>query len=450
MSIKINKCIKVILNKCFNKDIKEVKQIIRDFNYVSCKASNKATRMWYYHTLDIIKMKNENKEFNQKQYELDTFGKGYQNVIEGKMKEMMPLVNTGNVGTLHQQLVMNNWKTSKEDVLKYKGQFPQYKLDTPFCIKNNCFKLRNNGGWLVDITFFSDPGLKEFGFKRGHKFEFGIDKIDNNKKSTITKIINGEYKQGSAQLSISKKDKIELTISFGFDKDIDKPLDSNRTLGIDLGIVNVAAMSIWDNNRECWDFMKYKESMISGLELIKFRQKYDAIRKNMGIASKIVGEGRVGHGYKTRMKPLDKIKDRVANFSDTYNHKVSKYIVEFAVKNNCGIIQMEDLSGVTADVKEKFLKQWSYYDLQSKIEYKAKEYGIDVRKIDPKYTSKRCSQCRCIHIENRNCKESQSKFKCKICGYEENADVNASRNISIPYIDEIIKNTEVQGLNKAS
>ena len=44
-NIKINKCIKVTLNKCLNEDMKEIKQIIRDFNYMSCKAANKAT--WF-------------------------------------------------------------------------------------------------------------------------------------------------------------------------------------------------------------------------------------------------------------------------------------------------------------------------------------------------------------------------------------------------------------------
>ena len=104
---------------------------------------------------------------------------------------------------------------------------------------------------------------------------------------------------------------------------------------------------------------------------------------------------------------------------------------------------MEDLSGATANVNEKFLKEWAYYDLQNKIEYKAKEQGIEVIKVNPKYTSKRCSKCGCIHEDNRDCKNNQANFTCKICGYHENADINASKNLSIPYIDKIIEETEV-------
>ena len=110
MNIKINKCIKVTLNKSLNIDTKEVKKIIRDMNYASCKASNKAIRMWLFHTQDMIDKKNEDSSFNQKAYEKETYGKTYSCVIDGEMKKLMPLANTANVGTLHQQLVQSDWK----------------------------------------------------------------------------------------------------------------------------------------------------------------------------------------------------------------------------------------------------------------------------------------------------------------------------------------------------
>lgn len=81
--------------------------------------------------------------------------------------------------------------------------------------------------------------------------------------------------------------------------------------------------------------------------------------------------------------------------------------------------------------------------MQNKITYKANENGIEVIKINPKYTSKRCSVCGNIHMDNRNCKENQADFTCKICGHHENADINASKNIAIPLVDKIIENTEI-------
>lgn len=449
MNIKINKCIKVTLNKCLNMDLKEIKQIIRDFNYDSCRAANKAMRMWLFHTQDMMEMKAIDKDFNIAKYEKEKYGKSYRNVIEGEMKLLMPLANTSNVGTLHQQLVQNDWGRIKKDVLNYKGQISRYKLDTPYFIKNNNYVLRNHNGYFVDIAFFNKEGLNKYGYKVGHKFEFQIDKIDNNKKATINKLINGEYKQGSAQISISKKGKIELIISFGFEKEIDKPLNPNKILGLDLGIVNTATMIAYDSDLEQYDYFSWKANVIDGSELIKFRQKYYNLRREMSVASKYAGDGRTGHGYKTKMKPVDRVRDKVANFADTINHKYSRYIVDFAVKNGCGTIQMEDLSGATINTNEKFLKEWSYYDLQSKIEYKAKEQGITVIKVNPKYTSKRCNKCGNIHEDNRDCKNNQAKFKCVVCGHEDNADINACKNIAIPNIDSII-DKYIKGIKKAS
>lgn len=137
------------------------------------------------------------------------------------------------------------------------------------------------------------------------------------------------------------------------------------------------------------------------------------------------------------MKALKKLSTKISNFRNTVNHKYSRYIVDMAVKHGCGTIQMEDLTGINKD--NLFLKDWTYYDLQKKIEYKASEYGIEVKYINPKYTSQRCSRCGYIDKDNR---ETQEKFICKNCGYIENADINASQNIAVLGIEEIIKSNK--------
>jgi putative transposase len=50
-----------------------------------------------------------------------------------------------------------------------------------------------------------------------------------------------------------------------------------------------------------------------------------------------------------------------------------------------------------------------------------------VMKINPAYTSQRCSACGHVACENR---KSQAVFACTACGYTGNADVNAARNIA--------------------
>jgi putative transposase len=50
-----------------------------------------------------------------------------------------------------------------------------------------------------------------------------------------------------------------------------------------------------------------------------------------------------------------------------------------------------------------------------------------VEKVDPAYTSQRCSECGHVAEDSR---ESQALFRCTACGYTEHADVNAARNIA--------------------
>ncbi|MCX6655686.1 MAG: zinc ribbon domain-containing protein [Candidatus Bathyarchaeota archaeon] len=56
----------------------------------------------------------------------------------------------------------------------------------------------------------------------------------------------------------------------------------------------------------------------------------------------------------------------------------------------------------------------------------AKLSGVPVLVVDPRDTSRRCSECG--HTEKLN-RVSQSVFKCRSCGHGENADLNAARNI---------------------
>lgn len=70
-------------------------------------------------------------------------------------------------------------------------------------------------------------------------------------------------------------------------------------------------------------------------------------------------------------------------------------------------------------------QRWSYCKVTSKLERLCEENGILLTKIDPAYTSQTCSKCGTIHKENR----SLEFFKCIVCGYETDADYNASTNI---------------------
>jgi putative transposase len=60
----------------------------------------------------------------------------------------------------------------------------------------------------------------------------------------------------------------------------------------------------------------------------------------------------------------------------------------------------------------------------TRLEHKARGR---VEKVNPAYTSHRCSRCGTV---DREARESQAAFRCRSCGYRANADHNAARNIA--------------------
>ena len=374
-----------------------------------------------------------------KQQDKDLYSKSFGAYIEQKMKEIMITSNTCNVAQ-QRQFVENKYKNDKLELLKGRRKLTTFRNTLPIIIHNKNYKIDyNSKGFEIDMSLFNLTKLKDLGLKRGEQAKFNIIKPDNSKKAILTNILIKTYKQGSAQIIYDKrKSKWFVAISYSFEKKQDATLNKDLTMGIDLGIVNVATISIYDDNKETYIKIPYNERIINGRELINFRQRTESRRRELSIATKWASDNRIGHGYKKRMESVLKINDKISRFRETYNNKVSRYIVDMAFKYHVKTIQMENLSNFGDKKKESFLKNWSYYDLQHKIEYKAEEKGITVNKINPRYTSKRCSVCGNIHNDNRDCKNNQAKFVCKDCSNSDNADINASKNIAIPYIDRII------------
>ena len=439
------KCIKLELK--YDNSNKLAKDVffkeLRDIQYKTYLACNRA--MTYYYTNDMQSI--IQKEIGlEKQKDKDIYGKSFKSFVSNKISEVLGEDISSYATDCISQFVSNKYKNDKKTgLLKGNISLSTFKRDIPIMLRERSYNIITTPkGFGVEVQFFSKKKLNKIGMKVGEKIRFSFNNIDKSSKSTLINIMTNTYKQGSIQIIFNKRKKKWLCIiSYTFDSKT-KELNKNKILGIDLGITKVATMSIYDSSKKEWDLLNWKERSIDGKELIHYRQKIEARRRDLLISTKWSSKNNIGHGYKTRVQKVSNIGDKYNRFKDTYNHKVSRYIVNLAIKYNCGIIQMEDLSGFSEYQSESLLKNWSYYDLQNKIKYKAEENGIEVRFINPKYTSKRCSKCGYIHEDNRDCKNNQANFTCKICGYHENADINASKNIAIPFIDEIIKNTEIQ------
>jgi IS605 OrfB family transposase len=78
-------------------------------------------------------------------------------------------------------------------------------------------------------------------------------------------------------------------------------------------------------------------------------------------------------------------------------------------------------------------------DIKNIVQSIAHKAGLSVSFVNAEYTSQQCNQCSFIDRGNR---KSQEEFRCTECGFESNADVNASRNI----VSRILQDVLVRGL----
>ena len=236
----------------------------------------------------------------------------------------------------------------------------------------------------------------------------------------IQKIFEEEFDVRGSKIQLKKRktgkgDDILLLLSIETPKK-EHQLDENIVVGVDLGVATPAVCAL--NNK--WQPRKY---IGDGQTFIHQKQRHkeqrQAIQKNLALCSG-------GHGRKKKLQKLDKLKQHEGNFTTNYSHKISKEIVDFALKHNAKYINIEDLTGIDTQ-HNKLLGKWKYFEVQEFTKYKASQYGIEVRKIVPKYTSQTCSVCGHWEEGQRNGRN----FECKNCGTKLNADYNAARNIAM-------------------
>ena len=326
--------------------------------------------------------------------------------------------------------IQKAWKkfnSSKADVWKGTMSIPSYKSDQPVVLHASQIRLSgDNRAASVALSLFS----REFNKANDlpGRVTFHVKLNDNTQRSIYQKLINKEYKLSESQLVYDKK-KWFLYLAYSFNP-AEHVLDPEKILGVDMG----EKFALYASS-----FGEYGHFKIEGSEVTEYAKALERRRRSLQQQARYCGEGRIGHGTKTRVGAVYREEDRIANFRSTINHRYSKALIEYAVKNGYGTIQMESLTGIKENLQfPRRLQHWTYYDLQSKIEAKAKEHGIAVVKVNPKHTSQRCSRCGHIAAENR---PKQEVFQCVKCGYACNADFNASQNISIKDIEKLIQET---------
>src|SRR3989475_6121267 len=198
------------------------------------------------------------------------------------------------------------------------------------------------------------------------------------------------------------------------------------TLGVDLGIVNLAT----DSEGETF----------SGEAVEKNRQRMHSLRQRLQ-----------KRGTKSAKRHLKKLSGKEARFKRNTNHVISKRIVQKAHANHQAIA-IEELRHIRSRTEARLRhsqrarhSSWSFGQLRHFLSYKAALAGVPLHTVDPRNTSRTCSACGHCAKENR---KSQASFVCQSCGYSDNADRNAAINISRAEVMQPIVSSENQRNNR--
>ena len=179
--------------------------------------------------------------------------------------------------------------------------------------------------------------------------------------------------------------------------------ENGTVLGVDLGVENIAVTSTG--------------TFYSGGLFNHRRNEYERIRGSLQQT-----------GTESAHRTINQMGDRERCWNNDVLHRISKALVQEVITHDCSVIAFEDLTDIRDRMPgAKAFHGWAFRRLYEYIEYKAAEFGIRTKLVDPAYTSQRCSKCGTTLRENRT---SQARFCCQKCGYEVHADYNAAKNVA--------------------
>jgi IS605 OrfB family transposase len=332
-----------------------------------------------------------------------------------------------NIRTRFNRTIYNTISNNFYDILMGKISIPSFRK-TNMTIPLNCTmsNLKNeNGGTNVIYTenndyrllFPSVRGLKE---KIEFSLLFGRDKSNN--RIIVDRVISGEYNLCDSSIQVKDNDFYFLLTYKQPDTIIDN-ITEPKTMGIDIGINRPVSFYIENEKHQ-------PQQIIIGEKIQHDRMRFYKQRRSLQQSLKF---SKGGHGRTRKLQAINHLSEKEKNWSQTINHTITRELIKIAIDYKITTIKMEDLTGITTNSNDYFLKSWAYYQLQTYIEYKAKELGINIEWVNPKDTSNTCPTCKTSDPLNRNDKD-KTKFRCinnecKDFDKEKDADIVGSFNI---------------------
>ena len=248
-------------------------------------------------------------------------------------------------------------------------------------------------GWYDSITYLQS------GFSLNSNI-LSLSKIGDI-KIKLHRPFEGKIKR----LTVKRTSTGKWFVSLLTDFDYYTPLKhSDKSVGIDVGILSFATLSNGTYIPNPQFYIQEEKA------LAKANRRFS--KTEMGTLER-----------KKCLKTLCRAHERIANKRDNFTQKLSKNLVD-----HYGIICFENLNIKNMSRNHNLAKHildaaWS--KLVTYTSYKAENAGRKVVLVDPKNTSKMCSNCGMLVEKDL----SERTHNCPFCGLSIDRDLNASINI---------------------
>lgn len=414
-----------VSSHCFLNDEYKHRLCLQIPEYLDVEKRLKGSKKSKLSKEELGQLKNRKKELEdsvKERFQEEFEKNSLYSIVSNEFGEIIP----GQILTCLRQFVQKDYNNAKDELKKGERVISTYKkgMPIPFPV-NKSIRLQKQGEDFV---------LKWYN-KIFFKLHFGRDRSNNRIiverliQSALNDKQKGEdYVMNNSFIQLVEKDKMtKIFLLLSMDVPTQKrKLDSQLVLGVDLGL-NFPLYYATNQNVYIRGHIGDRDSFLK--ERMFFQRRFKELQRLQCTQG--------GRGRQKKLEPLEKLRDKEANWVKTKNHIFSREVIKVATQLGAGVIQMEKLRNFGKDrngnVEERtkfILRNWSYFELQTMIEYKAKMEGITVKYINPAYTSQICSCC-----GERGERKEQAVFKCLNPSCSEymkeiNADYNAARNIA--------------------
>jgi putative transposase len=303
------------------------------------------------------------------------------------------------------------FKSNKNNIQSYTGSFMYNGKSSPQNFK--LVKTNNKKRFLLSV-----PKIKNIPSVI-HIQDFINNWNDINKMCiifyTISKNVQQEYF-------------ISITVDEGKSIQELKPIEHSSSIGIDMGVqrpITTSDPNDFNNNifSQRFDIIKKQKENITKLERILATKREK--NKNWKNSAK----------YKKLKNKLSKIHGKITKQRNNIQNVITSSIANKPTINTFVLedLNVKNMTKKSAKGKSNNKKHLSkaildvgWHSIVSKLTYKANWLGKNVVKVNPAFTSQKCSSCG--HI-NKLSRLSQETYHCSNCNTITNADFNAAINI---------------------